>query len=199
MGDMMKYVRKLEVQVDRELKQIQLRKQEREDKLCGVCFNREAICKLNCPHKLCNRCYPMLVTCPFCRKPYTCVRYLEIASDSIIHDINATTYVGLQSNMLFLEVLESISRRMNQVMNKPMILRCCDDMNSLLGGHIFYRNATTDNKIKYKLNFSTLRAISFNLHKRLNGLDTFYKNQIIHSILTIIRELGNVLKLYNDP
>ena len=58
----------LEANITGNLKQIEKRRKEREeDKTCGVCYDCEATCKLNCVHKLCERCYPMMDKCPFCR------------------------------------------------------------------------------------------------------------------------------------
>ena len=46
----MKYLNKLHHKTNKELNIIKDRIQEREDKLCGVCYDEEATCKLNCVH-----------------------------------------------------------------------------------------------------------------------------------------------------
>jgi hypothetical protein len=41
-------IEKLEANMTRHLKQIEKRREEREDKICGVCYDCEATCKLDC-------------------------------------------------------------------------------------------------------------------------------------------------------
>ena len=47
MDTKIKMIKKLERQIAKELKLIQLRISDREDKLCGVCYDCEATFKLN--------------------------------------------------------------------------------------------------------------------------------------------------------
>ena len=61
-------IEKLEANMTRHLKQIEKIREEREDKICGICYDCEATCKLDCVHKLCEKCYPKMDSCPFCRK-----------------------------------------------------------------------------------------------------------------------------------
>jgi len=63
-------IEKLEANITRHLKLIEKRQQERADKICGVCYDCEATCKLDCVHKLCDKCYPKMDSCPFCRKKH---------------------------------------------------------------------------------------------------------------------------------
>ena len=41
-------IEKLEANITSNLKQIEKRREEREDKICGVCYDCEATCKLDC-------------------------------------------------------------------------------------------------------------------------------------------------------
>ena len=46
----------LQNKTNKELNLIKDRIQEREDKLCGVCYDEEATCKLACIYKSCKKC-----------------------------------------------------------------------------------------------------------------------------------------------
>jgi hypothetical protein len=89
-------IEKLEANITSNLKQIEKRREEREDKICGVCYDCEATCKLDCVHKLCDKCYPKMDSCPFCRKTYVWKNhYLDILLDKEI-DINAPRDIPLK-------------------------------------------------------------------------------------------------------
>ena len=61
-------IEKLEASLTSNLKQIKSRQSEREDKICCVCYDGEATCKLNCIHRLCSQCFPLCNgICTFCR------------------------------------------------------------------------------------------------------------------------------------
>ena len=78
----MKYLDKLQNKTNKEVKIIKDRIQEREDKLCGVCYDEEATCKLKCVHKLCSHCFPMCNgICTFVVKLITfhiCLRLIKM-------------------------------------------------------------------------------------------------------------------------
>ena len=98
MDTKIKMIKELERQIAKELKIIKHRIQEREDKLCGVCYDCEATYKLsNCVHKLCVRCVPSCNNiCPFCRRHYELIRtYWEINRDVEILDRNDIEYQSL--------------------------------------------------------------------------------------------------------
>ena len=59
-------------------------KQDEEDKLCCVCYDREADQPLKCSHKLCPTCYDKLTTCPLCR---TCYKEREAWTMPILDQI----------------------------------------------------------------------------------------------------------------
>ena len=84
-----KKIKKLERQIANELEIINLRIQEREDKLCGGCYDCEATYKLsNCVHRLCVRCVPSCNNiCPFCRRHYESIKsHWDIKRDVEIID-----------------------------------------------------------------------------------------------------------------
>ena len=74
----MKYLNRLQIKTNKDVNIIEDRILEREDKLCGVCYDEEATCKLNCIHKLCSNCFPMTDKCPFYRKSYICKCSIKI-------------------------------------------------------------------------------------------------------------------------
>ena len=80
-----------------ELKLIQQRREEREDKICGVCYDCQATCKVDCSHKVCQHCYTKMDSCPFCRKTYR-FKYddLDILLDKEI-DIDAPRNITMDN------------------------------------------------------------------------------------------------------
>jgi hypothetical protein len=119
-------IEKLGANLTRHLKLIEKRQQERADKICGVCYDCEATCKLNCIHKLCERCYPMMEKCPFCRKEYKCLRYWHIKNNCNI-DINLN-----RGNLLscYKSILDEISyledRLENYANDQSVVIGICN-------------------------------------------------------------------------
>ena len=131
-------IEKLEANITSNLKQIEKRREEREDKICGVCYDCEATCKLDCVHKLCEKCYPKMDSCPFCRKIYVWKNhYLDILLDKEI-DIDAPRYIPLNSRTLGhkLNRFESI---LDDTYQLSELLELCSKVNELVGKPIFYR------------------------------------------------------------
>jgi hypothetical protein len=139
----------LEANITSNLKQIEKRvcarrkhslreRNERDDKICGVCYDCEATCKLDCVHKLCEKCYPKMDSCPFCRKPYIWKNhYLDILLDKEI-DIDAPRHIPLNSRTLGhrLNRFESI---LDDTYQLSELLELCSKVNELVGKPIFYR------------------------------------------------------------
>ena len=95
----MKYLNKLQNKTNKELNIIKDRIQEREDKLCGVCYDEEATCKLNCVHKLCSNCFPMTDKRPFCRTRYICKCLLKIDKEE---EFNQLILKYVRANRIYL-------------------------------------------------------------------------------------------------
>ena len=103
-------IEKLEANLTSNLKQIENRRKEREDKICGVCYDCEATCKLDCVHKLCDPCYPMMDKCPFCRKDYKCLRYWHIKNNCDI-DLNLARGKMMDSYKFVVEEIAYLENR----------------------------------------------------------------------------------------
>ena len=134
----------------KELNIIKDRIQEREDKLCGVCYDEEATCKLNCVHKLCSTCFPMTDKCPFCRKSYICKCLLKIDKGEEFENIDEQWDVYVRNYELYRDLISSIQSRIQQANNQAEILKCCAKINELVGTHVFYREAI-NNKTTLKI------------------------------------------------
>ena len=97
----MKYLHKLQNKTDKELNLIKDRIQEREGELCGVCYDEEATCKLNCVHKLCSHCFPMTDKCTVCRKSYICKCLSKIDKDEEFENIDEQWDVYVRTSELY--------------------------------------------------------------------------------------------------
>ena len=87
--NLIEYVDRLSNKYNKHLKIIKDMIQEREDKICGVCYDQEANCKLNCIHRLCHKCVKHINKCPFCREEYRQdARYWQIDKEDVIEDID---------------------------------------------------------------------------------------------------------------
>ena len=155
MDTKIKMIKKLERQIAKELDIIKHRIQEREDKLCGVCYDCEATYKLsNCVHKLCVRCVPSCNNiCPFCRRHYELIRtYWEIKRDVEIIDRNDIEYPSLydaniHSYSSLVDLLNMMENLLNGTVAQSNVIRICNEINALLGMYIYYRENVIDNMI----------------------------------------------------
>ena len=94
--------------------------------MCGVCYDCEATCKLDCVHKLCERCYPMMDKCPFCRKDYKCLRYWHIKNNCGI-DLNLARGKMMDSYKFVVEEIAYLENRLdNNANNQSVILGICN-------------------------------------------------------------------------
>ena len=173
MDTKIKMIKKLERQIAKELEIINLRIQEREDKLCGVCYDCEATYKLsNCVHKLCVRCVPSCNNiCPFCRRHYELIRtYWEIKRDVEIIDRNDIEYPSLydaniHSYSSLVDLLNMMANLLHGTVAQSNVIRICNKINALLGMYIYYRENVIDNMI---LEVKELKR-QMNEHERPNN------------------------------
>jgi hypothetical protein len=142
---------KLQNKTNKELNIIKDRIQEREDKLCGVCYDEEATCKLNCVHKLCSHCFPMCNgICPFCRETYKFSYLFKIDKDEEINNIDEDLGIYVSSYELYIDLMTSIEHQIKRASSQADILNCCGKFNNLVGLYVFYREQT-NNKTMFEI------------------------------------------------
>ena len=192
-------IEKLEANLTSHLKQIEKRRNERDDKICGVCYDCEATCRLDCVHKLCDRCYPMLNKCPFCRKDYKCSRHWHIKHNYEIN-LNLARRNLLNSYQSVIEEITYLENRLdNNANDQSVILGICGYINNMLGKHLYYRERTY-NGMKYQ------RASSSELMFKCSIWSDFMysrtsrikQNEIIERLINIDNRIYNMFETYNQ-
>jgi hypothetical protein len=126
--------------------------QERNDKICGVCYDLEADCKLNCVHKLCKECVCRVNKCPFCRVAYhQNSKYWKIDKDEAIRDINESFTRNRLNHSELMEQLDLLEHYMLLRTGVSVFATVCSFFNAILGRHIFYREQVGESMV-YRLN-----------------------------------------------
>jgi hypothetical protein len=165
-------------------------KEKTEDKLCGVCYDLEATCKLNCVHRVCKECAERIDKCPFCRKAYIHKSiypniYYRVDSFVIIEDIN--------------ERFERITMTQEEIIKFRYKVRslhryrhterysACLTINKLLGLHFFYSEKSTNPNNSY---FSYRRNNRVNIFRELLNN---YDNKTAGLIYDCINQLSSLL------
>ena len=177
----MKYLNKLQNKTNKDLNLIEDRIQEREDKLCGVCYDEEATCKLSCVHKLCKKCTLHVNRCPFCRIPYLRRMYMRINKNEIIDEL-LDRFERKHMNIQQLEIFGRTVRDM-YLRGNGKIKDASATINDLLGIHLFYREK--DNG-----------SISYHMRTDVDilyELETNYESKSVNIIYDCINKLSKLL------
>ena len=171
--------------------------QEREDKLCGVCYDEEATCKLNCLYKSCSHCFPMTDTCPFCRKSYICKCLWKIDKEEEFENIDEQWDVYVRNYELYRDLISRIQSRIERANNQAEILKCCAKINELVGTHVFYREAI-NNKTTLKIHEHARVWIFSNLTMLFYD-ESFERIQVIQNhVITVFSILSGIISTYNQ-
>ena len=193
---MMKYLTKLENQLTQHCTIIAERRKGREDKLCGVCYDSEATCQLNCVHKLCETCFGECEACPFCRTKYCMC--LQIRNDKEIFNLDFFSFeMGWNSLPMTLHLIHGlVVRCMDRHDDKNFILMSCTQLNFLVGCYIFYREKK-GNKITYKVNEDIVPNIDHFLDLKWDKESPKDRKLLIQGVHGFIDALRDILLSYN--
>ena len=177
----MKYLNKLQNKTNKELNIIKDRIQEREDKLCGVCYDEDATCKLNCVHKLCKKCALHVNRCPFCRIPYLRRMFMRINKNEILDEL-LDRYERKSMNIQQLGIFGRTVRDM-YLRGNGKIKDASATINDLLGIHLFYREKENG-------------SISYHMRDDVDilyELETNYESRSCNIIYDCINKLSKLL------
>ena len=179
-------IEKLGANLARHLKLIEKRQQERADKICGVCYDCEATCRLDCMHKICERCYPMMDKCPFCRKDYKCSRHWHIKNDYEIDiKLNKSNLLGLYTSMID-EIAYLEDRLEKNMYRRSVILGICTYINNMFGKYIYYREMTQYGMKYQRTELSdTVIEVAIRRHFLLSTISTIQKEEVIKRLTQI--------------
>ena len=194
----MKYLNKLQNKTNKELNIIKDRIQEREDKLCGVCYDEEATCKLNCVHKLCSHCFPMCNgICPFCRETYKFSYLFKIDKDEEINDLDEDRGIYVSSSFSYIGLMTSIEHQIKRASSQADILNCCGKFNNLVGFYVFYREQT-NNKTIFEIHEHAIILSISNVLLHFSSEGSVRQRAIREQIVNIFHILSGILSTYNE-
>jgi len=194
----LKYLNKLQHKTNKELNIINLRVQEREDRLRGVCYDEEATCKLNCVHKLCSHCFPMCNgICPFCRETYKFSYLFKIDKDEEIDNIDEDLGIYVSSSELYIDLMTSIEHQIKRASSQADILNCCGKFNNLVGFYAFYREQS-NNKTIFRIHEHAIILSTSNVLLHFTSEESLRKRAIRKHVMNIFHILSGILETYKQ-
>ena len=191
----------LQSKINEHLKILEVRRQEREMKLCGVCYDRDADYQLKCVHKLCNTCGTIVSRCPFCRMAfYPESKYLSIEVDFPITDINLIFGRARPSHSDLLNVLDTLDHYMLSYSGINHFVHICSTINNMLGRFIYYREIVNGVRF-YRWNINIpVNLVVYLFVRSLRDVDTLSHENIRYlerRILRLHSDMIDRLQYYN--
>ena len=175
--------------------------QERNDKICGVCYDLEADFQLKCIHKLCEKCSKLVNKCPFCRMEFhTDSNYLKIDSDEPIEDVNVPFNRSIFNHSELLERIELLEHYILHRIGINSYVSLCSIMNEMLGRHLYYRQIINGLTV-YKVNVNIpINLVVYFFLRTLRDIDTLSHENLRYlerRILMIDSDLRDRLNYYS--